>query len=86
MRELDKLTLISLAEHEPERAVVWGEEALMHAVCAEDYLRRAQAMLDKMGNKYRIRLSLPEGTDLVLWTNDCRVCARVVDTQNLKPI
>lgn len=95
MREIDPLSLIVLAEHDPMRATVAGlavdhfARTLLHAKCATDWLcvnippeQRSQA-LERSIRRWRVYL--PEGDDLKLWGTGCVLCGRSVDTINLKP-
>lgn len=92
MRELDKLTLISLAEHDPMRAVCVGvvrlhPSTLLHAKCAEKWLRKDAHYYERMGIKNVKYINLPEWTDIATWGNGCAECGRIVpDTAYLKPI
>lgn len=92
MRILDKLTLISLAEHDPERAVCVGvlplnPSTLLHAKCAEKWLRKDAAYYERFrGVGWEKTINLPEWTDIAVWGNGCAECGRIVETQYLKPI
>lgn len=92
MRELDKLTLILLAEHDPMRAVCVGvvpghPSTLLHAKCVEKWMGKDRHYHERYGIKYEKFTNLPERTDIATWGNGCAECGRIVpDITYLKPI
>lgn len=86
MRELDRLSLMVLAQVEPRRAVCstlhrnTQPNTLWHAKCAH----KNEEESIKLNMRHRV-FFLPVDNEIVTWGNGCILCSRRVETENLKP-